>query len=218
MATYRLSTLLFTIIVLVGCASIPNEAPMLSQELGIKISAIEDAHVNLLHKFFDQKRQQVDKFIEEEWVPDFAKDIFNDPKIASTWETIVRENNPSDRLKFIVFLGPKLQKKINSKRLELIQPLEAIERTIEEKLRSDYNQARSINNTLTSFLLSAAKIDENRKKYLEMVGVKDEHITKIIDQTDQVCNNLVTAAGKTKDKVAVAEAFLEKMKEIKKQL
>jgi hypothetical protein len=215
MATYRLSALLIVLIFLVGCASIPPEAPMLSQELGVKVSAIEDAHINLLHKFFDQKRQQVDKFIEEVWIPDFAEEIFNDEKVKEVWDTIVRENNVEDRLKFIVLLGPKLQKKINSKRLQLIQPLEELERTIEQKLRSDYDQARSINNSLTSFLLSAAKIDENRKKYLELLGVKDAQITKIIDKTDQVCNTLVAATGEVEDKVALSKAFLGKLKEIK---
>jgi len=218
MATYRLSALFSVLILLVGCASIPPEAPMLSQELGVKISAIEDAHFNLLHRFFDQKRQQVDKFIEEVWTPVFAEEFFKDEKVAKVWDTIVRENNPADRLKFIVLLGPQLQKKINSKRLELIQPLEALERTIEQTLRFEYNQARSINNTLTSFLLSAAKIDENRKKYLEMLGVKDEQITQIIDQTDQICNTLVAAVGRAGEHVAAAERFLNDLEAIKNQL
>lgn len=52
---------------LIGCASIPSEAPELSAALGQRISAIEDSNITLLKRFFDQKRREVDKFIEKEW-------------------------------------------------------------------------------------------------------------------------------------------------------
>ena len=71
-----------TAVFLSGCASIPPEAPELSMELGNRISAIEDAHITLLNRFFDQKRSDVDEFIEEEWVPVFAEEFFSNPAIA----------------------------------------------------------------------------------------------------------------------------------------
>jgi hypothetical protein len=218
MAIHRFMALAITFFALSGCATIPSEAPTLSQELGNRISAIEEANITLLHKFFDQKRQQVDKFIEEEWVPTFAHEFFGSPKISAAWDTIVRENNKLERLKFIVLLGPKLQSKINNKRLELMRPLEDLERQIERNLGDEYNQARSINSTITSFLLSTSKIDENRKKYLEMIGVKDDQITKVIDQTDEICSELVSKADEAMDKVKAGEAFIEQIKELKSKL
>jgi hypothetical protein len=218
MAIHRFMALAITFFALSGCATIPSEAPTLSQELGNRISAIEEANITLLHKFFDQKRQQVDKFIEEEWVPTFAQEFFGSPKISAAWDTIVRENNKLERLKFIVLLGPKLQSKINNKRLELMRPLEDLERQIERNLGDEYNQARSINSTITSFLLSTSKIDENRKKYLEMIGVKDDQITKVIDQTDEICSELVSKADEAMDKVKAGEAFIEQIKELKSKL
>lgn len=210
--------LLLVFFLLIGCASIPPEAPTLSQELGNRISAIEDVNINLLQKFFDQKRDQIDTFIENEWVPSFAYEFFNSPAISDAWDTIVRENDKVERLKFIVLLGPKLQNKINSKRLELIRPLDDLERQIESSLRAEYNQARSINSSITSFLLSASKIDENRKRYLEIVGVKDDQIIKIINQTDEICNDLVSKAGEAEDKVEAGLSFIEKIKELKSKI
>ena len=138
---------IFTSILLIsGCATIPSEAPQLSGELGKRISAIERSNITLLHKFFDLKRNEVDKFIEKEWTPIFAKNFFSEPKIQKMWETIVTENNPADRLKFLIITGPKLQKKINRKRLQLIKPLDKLERFIERRIRTEFRQARSINN------------------------------------------------------------------------
>ena len=154
-------TTLSVLIAVTGCVSIPSEAPELSVELGKRIAAIED-------RFFDQKRKEVDKFIEEEWVPEFANHFFSNKTISDAWETIVSEDDKKQRLLFLVKTGPRLIKKINEKRLELIQPLDALERRIELKIREEYTQARAINNSITSFLLSASKVADNRNRYLQM--------------------------------------------------
>lgn len=198
-----------------GCASIPSEAPELSAELGKRISAIEDANITLLHRFFDQKRQAVDEFITEEWVPTFAVTIFSDSTVAKTWETIVKENNKHDRLQFIIRMGPRLQAKINEKRLDLIQPLDDLERRIESSIREEYTQARAMNNSITSFLLSASKVAENRNRYLEMAGVTDEKIGSLIDRTDSAVSDLLSGAEKAEDKVQLGKKYLQKIREIR---
>lgn len=205
------STLAF-IFLIPGCATIPSEAPQLSGELGKRISAIERSNITLLHKFFDLKRNEVDKFIEKEWTPIFAKNFFSEPKIQKMWETIVTENNPADRLKFLIITGPKLQKKINRKRLELIKPLDKWERLIERKIRTEFRQARSINNSITSFLISASKVEENRNRYLNMIGITDDKIGALIDGVDETVGNLV---DKSKDIKSYSEKYIKKLNNLK---
>lgn len=204
---------IFTSILLISdCATIPSEAPQLSGELGKRISAIERSNITLLHKFFDLKRNEVDKFIEKEWTPIFAKNFFSEPKIQKMWETIVTENNPADRLKFLIITGPKLQKKINRKRLELIKPLDKWERLIERKIRTEFRQARSINNSITSFLISASKVEENRNRYLNMIGITDDKIGALIDGVDETVGNLV---DKSKDIKSYSEKYIKKLNDLK---
>jgi len=203
-----------TSLVFLGCASIPPEAPELSAELGNRISAIEDVHISLLHHFFDQKRAEVDRFIQEEWVPVFAEEVFRDPKMQVAWETIVNEKDPEQRLKFLIAVGPRLQERINIKRLELIQPLDSLERQIEQKLREEYIQARSINNSITSFLLSASKVSENRNRYLNMIGISDEKIGPVIEKLDETVTNLVMTGRGVKDKIESTEEYLTKLREL----
>ncbi len=198
-----------------GCASVPPEAPQLSAELGKRISAIEDANITLLHRFFDQKRDQVDRFIEQEWVPVFANEFFNNPTISGAWNTIVREDDKKQRLTFLIKSGPRLQKAINAKRLELIQPLDDLERRIEKKVRDDYVQARALNNAVTSFLLSASKVSENRDRYLESAGVSDQQVGKWINQTDDAVANLLSTTQVGKDKVDRGKAFIENIRTIR---
>lgn len=201
-----------------GCASIPSEAPDLSAELGEKINAIESSHITLIHKFFDQKKDQVDQFIIKEWTPIFAKEFFSDPKVSKIWKEIVRENNEKDRLEFLIRFGPPLQKKITKKRLELIKPLEGLENEIIKKIRTEYVQVRALNNTITSFLVSASKVSENRTRYLEMLGVSDEKINSLIEKADESVSTLVKGAKTVTEKVDKSKAFIKNINDLKNKL
>lgn len=203
---------------LTACASIPPEAPELSMQLGNRISSIETAHVRLVERFFAERRRQVDEFVKTEWVPVLADQFFKDPAVDRVWKQVVASQDATDRLKFITITGPRLQDAINRKRLELVAPLEELEREVKAKLKTEYDQARAINNTLTSFLSSAAKVEANRKRYLEMVGIRDEQLDALLDQTDKAVTGLVEKASGVSDKVKDAQAFVDKIQKIKSQI
>ena len=206
------------LIVISGCATIPPEAPILSSELGKRISALEHANVTLLNRYFDQKRVEVDRFIQEVWLPQFANEFFQKPFIANAWNTIVSENNKQQRLKFLMRTGPNLQEAVNKKRIELIQPLDELERRIARNIKAEYEQARSINNSITSFLVSVAEVTENRDRYLEMAGVADDKLSTLIDKTDSAVAGLLAAGHKADDKVDSANKFVIKIKDIKESI
>ena len=209
----------FSVIVLsllmLGCASIPSEAPELSVQIGNRVSAIEDANITLLQRFFAQKRQDIDRFIEDEWVPVFANNFFSNTKVANVWDTVVRENDRKQRLDFIMKTGPKLQDIINKKRLELISPLDDLERRIEKQLRAEYAQVRAMNNSITSFLLSASAVAENRNRYLGMIGITENKVGTLIDKTDEAVGNLVKGAAGIQAKVDSAKAYINNLRDIR---
>jgi len=197
-----------------GCASIPPEAPELSAQLGARISSLESAHVRLLQEFFLEKRRRVDEFVQEVWVPIFAQEFFGDPRIDAVWKQVVQSQDPNDRLKFITLVGPKLQEKINRKRIELIQPLEELEATVKNRLKSEYDQTRAINNTLTAYLHSASKVEENRKRYLDMIGMTDKGVDKFVNETDRAVLDLVDAARSIEDRAKDADTYRETIRGI----
>lgn len=200
---------------IIACATIPPEAPEMSAELGKRIVAIQNSNITLLHRFFDLKRAGIDQFIQNEWVPNFAQEIFSDQEVKKVWDTIVVENNQADRLKFLIIMGPKLQGRINQKRTELIKPLDDIEKQIEESLRNNYAQAGAINNSITSFLVSASKIDQSRSRYLQMVGISDNKIGSAIDKVNNVVDDLLSGAKKADDTSKKLDEYLKKLRDIK---
>jgi hypothetical protein len=207
--------LISTSLLMMACVSIPPEAPELSAQLGNRISAIEQSNLTLLHRYFDRKKQDVDQFIQNEWVPEFANQFFSEPAIATVWDQVVASGSKQDRLQFILKTSPKLQQKINQKRVELIHPLEVLEQRIETKLTADYAQAKAINNSITGFLLSASKVVENRDRYLEMVGVTSDEITQFIDKTDSIVADLLQNSQDLEGKVTKGEKYLQKINELR---
>jgi hypothetical protein len=200
---------------MMACVSIPPEAPELSAQLGNRISAIEQSNLTLLHRYFDRKKQDVDEFIQNEWMPEFANQFFSEPAIATVWDQVVASGSKQDRLQFILKTSPKLQQRINQKRVELIHPLEVLEQRIETKLTADYAQAKAINNSITGFLLSASKVVENRDRYLEMVGVTSDEITQFIDKTDSIVVDLLQNYQDLEGQVTKGEKYLQKINELR---
>jgi hypothetical protein len=201
-----------------SCTTTPPEAPNLSRELGKRISALENANLTLLNRYFDQKRNDVDRFIQEVWLPRFAEEFFSKPFIAKSWDTIVTENNKQQRLTFLLKTGPKLQQMVNRKRIELIQPLDELEQRIERNIKAEYEQAKSINNSITSFLLSATKVSENRNRYLDMAGITDDKLSGLINKTDVAVADLLKASHKADNKIDSAKKYLKQIKEIKESI
>ncbi len=214
----RMLALILATLSLEACASIPPEAPELSAQLGARVSSLEAAHVRLLEEFFLEKRRRVDEFVQEAWVPIFAQEFFRDQKIDAVWKQVVQSQDPNDRLKFITLVGPKLQEKINRKRIQLIQPLDELEVTIKNKLKLEYDQTRAINNTLTAFLQSASKLEENRKRYLDMVGITDKDVDKFVHETDRAVSQLVDASRNIEDRVKDGEQYREGIENILEEL
>ena len=214
----RMLALILATLSLEACASIPPEAPELSAQLGARVSSLEAAHVRLLEEFFLEKRRRVDEFVQEAWVPIFAQEFFRDQKIDAVWKQVVQSQDPNDRLKFITLVGPKLQEKINRKRIQLIQPLDELEVTIKNKLKLEYDQTRAINNTLTAFLQSASKLEENRKRYLDMVGITDKDVDKFVHETVRAVSQLVDASRNIEDRVKDGEQYRERIKNILEEL
>ena len=214
MATMRWASPFVLAASLLGCASIPPEAPELSTQLGNRIGAMQRAHQALVEQYFVEKRTKVDEFVEKVYVPQFAENFFAQPDIKQTWDEVVQSKDASDRLKFLTIVGPKLQTFINKKRLEFIRPLDELERTVHDMLKADYDTMLAMNNTLSSFLYSASKVEANRKRYLEMVGVKDEKIQDIITETDRAVTDLTTKAEKLAAADQRAAAFKGQIQDI----
>lgn len=192
-----------------SCASIPKEAPVLSEQLGQEITELEKSHFSLVDSFFELKRKNVKNYIENVWLPLYAKNFFEEPGIRKVWEQISNLGSEEDRLKFLLKTAPQLQADINAYYEASVVNINRLEKKLKEALREKYTNARSVNNTLTSFLSSASEVDENRQRYLNMTGLSSDKIEAAIDQTEVLTAKFLKGALEAEDKLEGAEEKLQ---------
>lgn len=185
MGTNQFTLVLLSLLLFIGCASIPKESPELSHEVGERISAMKEAHLNLVQQYFDLKKEEVKETFEEEWIPAYAESFFSNPETKSYWNSLVEEGDEEERLNFLIQAGPTMLREIREKQNEFLKPLNELESQVEDSLRKEYEQMLSANNTLTSFLSGAAEVAENRQQYLDLFGVQSEAVNNQISKVDE---------------------------------
>jgi hypothetical protein len=213
-----LIVLLFVGSFLASCATIPREAPELSSEMGNRIAAIETAHLALLHKFFDLKRENLEQFLQEVWIPRLTEKALNDSAVQKVWTQVVNSKDPSDRSQFMLKTTSRLQKEINKKREQLIVPLDAIERQIEQRIEEDYSQVKTMNTSLTNLLLSSSKLSEIQSHYLKKLGISDDKITTVIDNIDNTVDSIVKKGETISNIESSAKDYGDQLNQYKEML
>lgn len=207
--------ILIIALLLVGCSNIPKEAPELSIELGKRIKILKDSHINLLGNYFDMKRDLVNKFFEDEWMPKFANEFFSNSVVEEKWLYIVKTNDKALRMQFILEVAPMLLQQINAQREALLKPLNDLQRELEKKTRNNYDEIYAINNSLTSYLISAHKVDQSRKSFVENLGLKEEIINNTIYRVDEITEKLLKS---TEDFPQQADKYLAEINKLKQEL
>ncbi|TDN88830.1 hypothetical protein DET49_108155 [Salegentibacter sp. 24] len=196
-----------------SCASVPKEAPVLSQQLKNEIQELENSHLSLVHTFFELKRKNAKEYINTSWLPLFAENYFKQKDISEMWDLVVEQGSAKDRLNFILVTAPTLLEEINLRYETMIEPLDKLEYQLTQALKEKYVNAKSINNTITSFLMSASEIDENRQRYLDIVGITDDKISTAINHTEMITGRMLNTANSVDFKYDEIQENIEEYKE-----
>lgn len=166
--------LLISVISLSACVSVPRESVELSKNLGMSIQETQRTHIALLKSFFDEKRDKVDQYLNEVWLPEFSNQFYSIPAVQDKWGEICNSGDAQEMRKFTIEVGTRIQKKINDKRDEMIAPLDEAEKLLEEELLIHYNNLQVSNTILTNYLASAAKVKKTQKDILNALGVNEK--------------------------------------------
>ncbi len=174
-------TLLILVVSLCTCVSVPKESVELSKNLGMSIQETQRTHIALLKSFFDAKRDKVDLFLNEVWIPEFSSQLYNIPAVQDEWDRICTSGSGKEKQEFVVGMGIKIQEKINEKRAELIAPLDEAEKLLEEELLVHYNDLQVSNTILTNYLASAANVKKTQVEILDALGVNEKEYRNTLD-------------------------------------
>lgn len=197
-----------------GCATVPREASDLSVKLMGMISSTRDTHIATVHLYFDQKRKQIDDFIDKEWLPDFANNVFAVDAVQKEWLRVVASNDKKQRLDFLVHIGPMLQTKINDQRKKLMAPIDEAETDVVGQLNARYNSMLAANAALTGLLQAHADLGEEQQKIMSALDPGNK-LPQALDEVETITAKITEVKDGYEKNSATIDKALQTIKNIK---
>ena len=136
-------------LVLTGCASIPKEAVSLNQEVGKGIADNQRAYLNLFNAYFSQKGAEIDRWIQNEYLPAYISNIKAEMKKHGVEDKPFDEGMTKDMLTNIV-----------KKRNDMQRDLEKTRLALWERITKDHVVLLQANASITGLLQSAVDVKE----------------------------------------------------------
>lgn len=156
--------ILTLLIGIVGCATIPKESVKLSENLSGMIESAKASHVNLVNKYFEEKKNEVKRFVMEEYKPVFIKNV--------------GEGLKAQNKEFTFELYDRAMERILKKMDQWVGEIEEMRIQVLNELDEHYYLMSQTNEAITGLLRSASKVEEARKELIERSRIEAE---KIID-------------------------------------
>ncbi|MDP4176335.1 MAG: hypothetical protein Q8933_20305 [Bacteroidota bacterium] len=188
-----------------GCASIPKESVELNQQISKAIASNYRAYVDLLNEYFLLKRDQINSFIDNKYLPTEIKNIQDQLKDAG-----------EDPDKFQAFMVKDIIDKVDLKRESMLKDLEKTRLLIMERISQNYNQLQQANNALTALLQSAINVNEAASSLTKDIRTSGKNEIAI-DELEKCFNEYLSRAGSKAESAIslyeVTKQILDKAKE-----
>jgi len=127
------------------------------------------------------KRADVDKFVQQDWLPFFAKTALETPAVQRVFQQACRAESPTDRIEALVGLGTRLQAQLNQKRTELMQPLDQFEADLIRSVETAYSEMLAANATLTGLLQAHAETTATQAEIAKGLKIDDKLASSITE-------------------------------------
>jgi len=201
-----------------GCATVPKEVVELSYRMGEDMSALQESYSTLVHQHFEALRKERVRYLDEEWIPAYLKAWIADGRLRDVAKgSVVWSEEKNDfvppvpgkeevgLLTTIGFWSQVAVKEIESKKSELLAPLNSQERQLSLWVNDAFSRLYRGNAAITAHLNSLRKVQEVQDNMLAALNLKDVR--------DKINNALATASDKAQqglDEVRKADGLVQK--------
>jgi hypothetical protein len=185
------------IVSLLGCARVPRESVLLSEELTGMIKSARTAHLEMLSAYMAQRRAQADSFMTQKWIPDFMDEYVRESSVLQDLDT-AKMNSTKGQI--MLSFSEAASDEILKRRIAIADALNEVEQTLRDAIESHYAEMLMVNQALTAHLLSTAKVTETREELLTKLHMKPEEIIPL-DKLNPVLERIIRFEA-TVDKVS----------------
>jgi hypothetical protein len=191
-----------------SCASLPRATVDLSMMLDKQITALEQSHIKLIDKYFEEKQYHALSFLDDEWYPKYLENFFNNKDAEEIWNEIIDNTDKKERISDLQMIVTIIQTEYMTMRNSLLLPLETTHRELLTVVKEEYNTARTMNNAVLNNISSMNEIQESRKKYLSKL-VNVDSIGDTINVYFEKADKILNEAQKGLDKYGKTESKIE---------
>lgn len=190
-----------------SCISIPRESVELSAELTQMTMRSRQSHLELLDAYTMLRRDQAERFLEEEWIPTFTANFVQEANILNNIEDApTPEAKGAEILEFAQAALPI----INERRNSMFEVINGMDLIVRNRIDSHYQEMLNVNNSLTAHLESAAKVVEIRQQLQSKLKVNVEELIPL-DKMNEIMEKLLKSGTQAEQIPALLEEFKNKI-------
>jgi hypothetical protein len=217
-----------------GCAQVPKESVELSTTVGRDLTAAHKSHRELAKTLFARMKADIHRFVDNVYAPYQIRSAVAGDLAAS------RSSNPEERKSSLIlginnafapgasdaalkniaigmgYFVEDLRSDIESKRRELIEPIDKQEADLLAAIDRNYAQLIYANSIVTGYLSSIVKVHDAQSQILDSIGVDGDltrDIASRLAETTQRVGDLVTKAEKVDASSESIKETVQKLKE-----
>jgi len=209
------TTLLISLALGFGCATVPRESVELSTTVGRDVAEVHRAHRELAVQYFKRLVGDINTFIDEVYRPYTIKQAIEDFELLTKIQEASQPGASLDVLDVLRVFVEEVAREIEEFRRELLGPVEIQRDEALASLDAAYLQIQNANSIVTGHLASVRKVQDVQDELLKKVNLSDlrrRFIEGTVALSDQV-HDLVERARTREESVESIEMKLKKLLE-----
>lgn len=191
--------IIFSLLLMMSCASIPKETVTLSQTIGSDLQILHNSHRNMVQLYYHSIKVNINTFIDDVYAPFVIHHVLqselekyrNDESslysVIANAGKIGDKNETQEALSIMLEFQEAANSQITTKRNELLDPILNQEKEILNAIDQSYQNTIYANATLTAYLTSIHKVKKSQNEALSIIGLSG--------MDTSVTNRLVELSG-----------------------
>jgi methyl-accepting chemotaxis protein len=198
---------------MMACAQVPKESVELSVTVGRDLTEVHRAHRELVMKYFDRMKKDINDFIDEVYRPFQIKHAMEDFRLVERIQQAAQATSGPDALQIMELFVTNLTEQIESYRNELLGNISQQETEVVTAVDDAYQNIQNANAIVTGHLASIRKVHDAQEELLRRVNLEDfrHRVTRDAVSLSDKIEDLTVKARKGEESVDKAIDQLRKL-------
>jgi hypothetical protein len=228
-ANFRNTWTLVLALFATACVSIPKETVTLSQAIGNDLKKLHLSHQNLVEIHYGKIKQEVNDFVDNVYAPfvihyvlskELEKHKKGSPSLYSSIEAAGKtagKEETEEALNVMVEFQEAAHAQIESKRQELLTPIQQQQSRILARINQSYDGAIYANSTITGYLESIRKVKDAQQEALSRIGLPGAD-TVLTNKIIKVSEGVHKALEKGKEIDVKSDDAIKKLEDVSEKI